>query len=902
MSWTPPTLDGGADIKWYVIKVLNTSDGTIVVTYSQYGSDRSRYISGISIANYNYSVQAVNDPGYSPPYYLLASTSINFVASSYIGSGPWYSSSINNVYATFIEGENTKNERGNGIVFDGSTYWTLPYITGLTYIIWYRSTGNTTGGLLTQTQSVAGANIDVSFNGGPGSVQGYTILATEFGTFLVNVGASGIPGTWNQYTLTYGYTTSMYLNGVLVSSFAPSGRGTDNLPYYIGRTGYTPTATYLVGEIGQIRVEDAFYNQSQITAEYNDNVDAYKTVLTVTMAQLPFGTSSVTASWTLVRPYDVYVQFYSTIDGIVPLTGGTPYGPPHLVLAGTTTYTYIPPSPPTFGTYYYAGVVTVIIPGDVQIRATAALAIQGTLISLVASSYSGSGPWLDTSSFGRNATLQEGTIALNAAQNGIVFDGSTSWTFSTLRSQLQYTMSVWFKATGTSGTGAAIFGETFTPNGQLCMYIVQNTAGPGNTFFPGLLYPYTNRWGNGYTFPLDIWQSMTVSWDGTNMITYINGISIGSTTLNQSPTSASANNNPYRIGGDLDGSTFGYDTFIVGELGEIVVYNYPLSASQVLAHYATTAPDYILLTSVSIVPIQTGDTTLSSSWTMVAPHDVYVQYYSNIDGIVPSSGGTTVGSQQLVSSGTTVNTFSPPGGVILGTYYYVGVVSTEPNSDELRSPYGVALPQVLVNLVAATYSGSGTWYDTSGTGRDATISAGNILVNGDGNGIGLGYEVNGAPGGEWSFPALRSVSIWTMSIWFYKTREIFGFLLMYESGDGYGPMSIRDDPAGFSVTTVGAVGISRGTYVTLTQNVWTSMTVTWDGTNLVTYIDGAVVGTVAYPGIISRSNTNSQYILGTNNGGADFAGYIGEVYILNYPLTATDVTAHYNSTKATYGY
>jgi len=395
---------------------------------------------------------------------------------------------------------------------------------------------------------------------------------------------------------------------------------------------------------------------------------------------------------------------------------------------------------------------------------------------------------------------------------------------------------------------------------------------------------------------------MIVTWDGTTMTTYIDGVSIGSTTVYQSPTSASANNNPYRIGGALDGSTFGYNTFVVGDLGEIVVYNYPLSASQVLAQYTSTAPLYILLTSVSMVPIQTGDTTLSSSWTMVASHDVYVQYYSNIDGLVPASGGTTVGSPQLVSAGTTTNTFSPPGGVVVGTYYYVGVISTEPNSDELRCPYGVAPPQVLVNLVAATYSGSGTWYDTSGLGNDATLSYGSILVNGDGNGIGLGYQVNGAPGGEWTFPTLRSVSIWTMSIWYYKVQEIFGFPLLYEYADGYGPMSIRDDPQGYSATAVGAVLYYRGTYVTLPQNVWTSMTVTWDGTNLVTYINGVVVGTVAYPGIISRSNGNSRYILGSANGGVYFGGYIGEVYILNYPLTGTAVTAHYNSTKATYGY
>jgi len=890
VEWSPPFDNGEATIKWYVIKVFDTG-GNLVYINSQHGYGRQRFAPGVNPTYCNFTVQAVNDPGYSSPLYLLSTTYFNLVAAGYSGSGPWYSSSVNSIYASFAQGIIAKNARGNGIVFDGSTYWTVPNVgRGGTYILWYKGTGSTNGGIYEQ-EHLQGYDFNISFTGTPNGVYSSSY---QYPGNTCNTGASGIPGTWNQYILTYGYFSYMYFNGVLASSAGACGAGESGMQYYIGLTG-TGTS-YLVGEVGQIRIEGTIYNQSQITAEYNANVGNYKSVLVVTMGQLRLGTTTLTASWTLVKPYAVYVQFYSTNDGIAPYTGGTPYGPRHTVAAGTTTYTYTPSSPPVFGTYYYVGVVTVSIPGDVEIRSPIALSIQAPIVSLVASSYNGSGTWYDTSSFGHNATLEQGTIAKNGKGNGIVLNGSTTWTFSTLRSQLQYTMSVWFKATGTSGAGAAIVGETYT-SGQVCMYIIENTNGAGTNFLPGLLYPSTNRWGIGYQFPLEVWHSMIVTWDGTTMTTYIDGISQGGTTLYQSPTSASTNNNSYRIGGAIQ---TGYNSFVIGELGEIVIYNYPLTAAQVTTHYATTAPTYILLTSASMVPIQTGDTTLSSSWTMIASHDVYVQYYSNIDGTVPASGGTTVGSPQLVPAGTTSNTFSPPGGISVGTYYYVGVTSTSPNSDELRSPYGVAPPQVLVNLVAATYSGSGTWYDTSGLGNDATLSGGSILVNGDENGIGLGYQLNG---GEWTFPTLLSVSLWTLSIWYNQSNDpgFTDYPIVFEYQGGQGQFSIRN--TGNGVTMRGALnGGYPGTSITFEKNVWTSMTITWDGTNLVTYINGEFVGSVAYPGIVSRSNYNSRYIIGSYDGSVRMAGYIGEVYILNYPLSTIDVLAHYNSTKATYGY
>ena len=68
ISWTPPTDDGGADIKWYVLQANPIDNGYAVVKKSAKGIDRQKTIIGLDPGtNYNFEVYAVNDPGYSPP-------------------------------------------------------------------------------------------------------------------------------------------------------------------------------------------------------------------------------------------------------------------------------------------------------------------------------------------------------------------------------------------------------------------------------------------------------------------------------------------------------------------------------------------------------------------------------------------------------------------------------------------------------------------------------------------------------------------------------------------------------------------------------------------------------------------------------------------------------------------
>jgi hypothetical protein len=172
LTWVAPSSDGGATIKWYVITINNSFTGATIVKSSTYGTDRQKTYYGLG-PNLDYYINAVNDPGYSPTL-RLPSSLITLVASTYSGSGTWLNSSQNSdivVGATLGGGSIAKNTAGNGIVLDGSTYWTFPNVLAgsiWSLLVWYKNTGEPTidpsqSGSYAQvvTQILSGADLNL---------------------------------------------------------------------------------------------------------------------------------------------------------------------------------------------------------------------------------------------------------------------------------------------------------------------------------------------------------------------------------------------------------------------------------------------------------------------------------------------------------------------------------------------------------------------------------------------------------------------------------------------------------------------------------------------------------------------------------------------------------------------
>jgi hypothetical protein len=197
-------------------------------------------------------------------------------------------------------------------------------------------------------------------------------------------------------------------------------------------------------------------------------------------------------------------------------------------------------------------------------------------IYLRATNYSGSGAWIDESGTGHDATLENGTIAKNAQGNGIVLNGSTSWTFPNVNVSNKWTANVWFKNTANHATGACIIVQKDIPYIFNCM--IGDWGAWGNTTkVAGAFCSGPWNLGNEITLVNDVWTNIQIVNNGTQLTTYVNGTLIGSVTNNSAAVDSGLD---YLIGRGWGGANY-----MVGEIGELRIYNRPLSASEVTAAY-----------------------------------------------------------------------------------------------------------------------------------------------------------------------------------------------------------------------------------------------------------------------------------------------------------------------------
>jgi hypothetical protein len=141
------------------------------------------------------------------------------------------------------------------------------------------------------------------------------------------------------------------------------------------------------------------------------------------------------------------------------------------------------------------------------------------------------------------------------------------------------TLSAWVKPNALQTWPAIMVKER---PGDLTYALYANTPSPG----PGGYVVTSNGFfaaEGGGGLPLGAWSHVAVTYDGTFLRTYVNGVQVG-TAGASGPIITS--NNPLRIGGD----TVWPDEFFNGAIDEVRVYNRPLSASEIATDMATPLP------------------------------------------------------------------------------------------------------------------------------------------------------------------------------------------------------------------------------------------------------------------------------------------------------------------------
>jgi hypothetical protein len=360
---------------------------------------------------------------------------------------------------------------------------------------------------------------------------------------------------------------------------------------------------------------------------------------------------------------------------------------------------------------------------------TVSVSYQNSLrILLKAVDYSGSGTWNDQSGNSNNATKVDGTIAKNSAGNGIVLNGSTSWTFPNVMAGNAWSINVWFKQTGSqTAAGASIVTQIF--DSDKVNLTIGDVQGLNNGTYNGGFYNSGWSIGTNITFTTNLWTNIQVTWDGTNLKTYKNTSLLGTTT----PGVSSVNSGlAYRIGRGWDDTTgLGY---VRGEIGEIRIYNYAITSTQVTSDYNSSVSTFSKPTPVtnlrttSITP-----TSIAISWSGGLGATSYAYTLDGITTTPSTNNGMT--NKTAIFTGLTQNTIYRINVIAINGNGSNGVGFNVNNINDNKmwldgaDPLGTGTPPSVGSTVA-------TWSDKSGSGNNATgvgsptYSATGVVFNG----------------------------------------------------------------------------------------------------------------------------------------------------------------------------
>jgi hypothetical protein len=292
------------------------------------------------------------------------------------------------------------------------------------------------------------------------------------------------------------------------------------------------------------------------------------------------GQQSVLVSWTSGTTPDATIFWYvitaynQTTSSIVR----------RITANGLTQISYFITNLP-YGTYEFR-VQSVNCPGysaptitnTVTLASSLELFLQGSSWTVPSGSV-----WPATT--GPNAGLEDGIAQNNGNANALYLNGSTAWTVPNLGSFPNFTVNVWWKDTGTINNGIpCIITEIFT-GGSINFAILTNDGGVS---YPNFGCGFFNAgWylGTQFTLPANTWINIQYTYDGTNIVTYINGAVVG--TVSTGGVVAQGGGNQVRLGRRWDASDY-----VTGFLGEVRIYSSVLSPAEVLADYNQSLPNF----------------------------------------------------------------------------------------------------------------------------------------------------------------------------------------------------------------------------------------------------------------------------------------------------------------------
>jgi hypothetical protein len=387
--------------------------------------------------------------------------------------------------------------------------------------------------------------------------------------------------------------------------------------------------------------------------------------------------------------------------------------------------------------------------------------------------------------------------------------------------------------------------------------------------------------------PVNIWSFLAATYNGTDMILYVNGVQVSSVAVSGNLATSTA---PLQIGGDSY-----YGQYFQGLISNVRIYNTALTANEIQEDMNTpiatgtpppTAPTNLTATA--------SGTSINLNWG-TSSDNIGVSYV--VDREAP-------GSSSFVQIATTTGTSYSDGGLAPNsTYTYkVQAVDWAGNqsafSNTASATTGAGNPTLVAAYNFAQGSGS-VLTDFSGNGNNGTISNATWTTVNNSN-----LPLTGAlqfAGGNNSFVTIaNSASLdlstgMTLEAWVDPTAAPKGWQdAMYKYHDNY--YLEASSPSGAPAAGGTAGSADTGPYGSspLPTNTWTFLAATYNGTNMNLYVNGVEVSNVPMSGNLATSTAPLQ-IGGDSNYGQYFQGLISNVRIYNAALSQSAIQTDMNT-------
>ncbi len=425
--------------------------------------------------------------------------------------------------------------------------------------------------------------------------------------------------------------------------------------------------------------------------------------------------------------------------------------------------------------------------------------------------------------------------------------------------------SLWYKTNVNTNANVFTYG-TACENCNFGSYLGAN----GNPVFQSYISD-TNFGGN---YAANTWQHMVVTYNGTQVKMYMNGVLIG----NQIYNLVTGSNFAFRLGGNTS-------TLTVDDLRMFERAITDAEVSNLFNHNQIENPTPPIISNISETP---SPSTVSINYTLTttnSPATSLIKYGLSDTNLSSQANGFS--TNNTTTNSVTINSLLP------NTTYYYKIEAT--NNDGTTSS-SIENFTTLTEQTIAEYSFDNTYANLNGN-SPFTSNAGTSFVNdrhGNANSAininntGTTATITGLPYGN----SARTISFWS---------KINTMRTDYNMTFSYGQLNFNNANGGsLNPDSTSYLGYNNNfdTIGSNAEGVWYHFTYTYDGTTAKIFKNGTQIGSATKAwNTLNNSNTFS---LGVGVGGELwFNGSIDDLKIYNYVLSDTDVSSLYTNNSLT---